>query len=113
MEELHGVISEDELMQYDGAALILLNSRNDDTGSGFSGSLEGTGAYRWSISWDQNGFTSQNWEAYSGIDLVQRYGSVEAVLERVNDDPVTYAISVATTNIDAYDAGCASAVLIN
>ena len=109
MEERSGVISEEELKLYDGADIILLQNSNERTGSDLSGELSGAGSYIWRIAWDQDGFSGQNWEAFNGIDLVQRYGTVDAVISKIEANPVTYAVSVATTNIDAFDAGCASA----
>ena len=111
MNELRGTISERELKTYDGAEIILLQNSNNETISDISGSLSGEGTYTWDIAWDENGFVGQNWEAFNGINLVNHYGSVAEVIARIQADPINYAISVATTNILAHDAGCASAKL--
>lgn len=107
MPTLSGTITEQEYLQYGGVEISLLNDTNGNTTSG--GHLEGEGTYNWSITWDDDGFTGVNWEAFSGTDLLERLGSVEEIISRIENDPVTYAISVATTNWLAHEAGCAVA----
>ena len=109
MNELRGTISERELKTYDGAEIILLQNSNNETISDISGSLSGEGTYTWDIAWDENGFTGTDWNAFGGEDQLQVYGSVEAIIAEIQADPVTFAISVATTNGPARRNGCASA----
>ena len=113
MQEIRGTISEKDLEKYEGANILIMEARNGSTGSGFSGSLNGEGTYTWSLSWDENGFTGVNWKAFSGYDLTQDYSDISTLIEEIRSDPVTYAVSVATTNREAYNAGCASATLIS
>ncbi len=109
MDELRGTISERELKTYNGAEIILLQNSNNGTTSDISGDLSGSGSYEWRISWNEDGFIGIDWNAFSGEDQLQVYGSVAAVIEAIREDPVEFAISVATTNGPARRAGCASA----
>ena len=109
MEERNGIISEEQLKNYEGADIILMQNSNEMTDSGIGGELSGTGNYRWYISWNENGFVGVNWIAFSGTNLLEQLGTIDAIVSEIEGDPVTYAVSVATTNFSAHKAGCAYA----
>lgn len=113
MEERNGIISEEQLKNYEGADIILMQNSNEGTDSGFGGNLSGTGSYNWFIRWDSNGFSGVNWEAFSGENQLDVYGSLESLETAIESDPVEFAISVATTNGPARRAGCAGAERIS
>lgn len=68
MQERSGFISEDELKTtYGGVGVMFLDGTNDTTSSDRVAS--GGGNYTWSIRWNEDGFSGQNWVVSISSDL--------------------------------------------
>ena len=60
MPETRGFITEEDLQMYGGANIMLLDNISNQTSSG-SQTASGSGNYNWSITWNDTGFTGENW----------------------------------------------------
>ena len=109
MPELRGTISEKELEAYGGINIMLLDNQRNTPGSGVT--LQGSGDYTWSISYDENGFSgSGSWYVMPGLDLGIKFNDYFPDIDiYIRDNAVQTAQRVFNNNYTAADEyGCAT-----
>ena len=74
---------------------MLLENGNDTVGSGFGGTLSGSGTINYSVTYDQGGFTGLTWNIPAmGGDVLEMFGSYEALESYIISQQVFVAQAV-------------------